>query len=186
MNAFLVALAMLLHWGVDTTDPDVQATIGYVFYSVHGVLVVTMLYTFTRILVAKDNRVVQVVEGSGTASKTTQTSVVEYDLSKWRELFFTKFLLPTVVGLFMCWRFELSFPMLVQCLSNPLAAWCSPVVRIYLRGHADTGSLARPWKEDMVVPEWLQRVWQEAEVDSEGLVSGQSGARGKTKVSHHN
>ncbi|ORC91533.1 uncharacterized protein TM35_000051290 [Trypanosoma theileri] len=109
-------------------------------------------------------------------------TVMDYDFSKWRELFFKQLLLPMVVGFFVAWRWSTPFPLLLQSLNNPSTLCRAPLTQVHLLHRAAEGSLQRPWQEDSVVPEWLQKIWQQSQPEEE-TVSGAPNTKGKRRKS---
>ncbi|KAH9593090.1 SRP-independent targeting protein 3 [Trypanosoma melophagium] len=109
-------------------------------------------------------------------------TVMDYDFSRWRDLFFKQLLLPMVVGFFVAYRWSTPFPLLLQTLNNPSTLCRSPLFQLHVQHWPEEGSLQRPWKENSVVPAWMQKMWQESQAEGETAAgSGTANTKGKRR-----
>ncbi|ESL06772.1 hypothetical protein TRSC58_05550 [Trypanosoma rangeli SC58] len=116
-------------------------------------------------------------------NEVQKMTVADYDFSKWRFLFFTKLLLPVVVGYFVASRWGTTFPLLIQCAINPAMLCRFPLFQIHVLSRREEGDLVRPWKEESVVPEWMQQMWDTYQANEAATASGSPTSRNKRRIS---
>nr|CCC94888.1 conserved hypothetical protein [Trypanosoma congolense IL3000] len=177
MNVLLVSLVMVIGWSIDKTDPEVQKTVSHAFYFVHGVLVAVLCYLFFRVSATEDTRVLHVKDPY--TGETERMTVRDYDLSKWRELFFMKTVLPACVGMFVASWWEIPLALLVQCVSNPINTWNAPIVQIHLLGRKDENLLARPWKDEVAGVQWVRHMFGLPPEEQDRVTSGNPGQKSR-------
>ncbi|KPI89498.1 hypothetical protein ABL78_1374 [Leptomonas seymouri] len=173
MNVLVPLTILLLSWSIDSTDPDIQKRIFYVFCAVHIAIAFVGIYLFIRIWQTGDRTLIRVKD-----AYTNEESVQkhwEYDLMKLRDLLVTKTAISAAISGFLAVRYGMPFPLLLQSLNNPKALYQSELFRIYVRGEKAEGELQRPWTEAGVLPEWAKSLWAQSERDSEKLLSSGSG-----------
>lgn len=164
MDLFFALFIFVLTWSVDSSDRDARQMILYVFIAVHVAMFGTLAVIFYRIWTRGDATVIMVKDGY--TGMTEPQKHWEYDMARWRDMFFTRFAVGTVVASVTALWYHLPFPMLLQCINNPLMLLSSELFKVYILGQEETGELQRPWKDNGFVPEWLKTVWAESEKES--------------------
>lgn len=165
MNFLVTLTILILSWSIDSTDPDVQKTIVYVFLAIHAALFGMMVWLCIHVWRRHDERTVKVTDPY--TKEVEVKTYWEYDSTKVRDLFFTKIGISAAVSLFVAYRFTVPFPLVLHCYNNPRALYDSEVFQIYILKKKDEGQLARPWKETGVLPEWMQQLWDQGGKDSD-------------------
>ncbi|KEG10499.1 hypothetical protein DQ04_03641060 [Trypanosoma grayi] len=183
MNLLTPFALLIVNWSLDFTDPEVQRIISYIFYLVHGVVFIVMGILFFRIWVSDDTRVVHAKDSY--TNEMEKMTTWEYDSSRWRTLFFSKLLLPVAVGLFVASRWNTPFPLLLQCISNPNTVYRFPLFQLHLLHKPEEGKLVRPWKEESVMPEWMQQIWQQSQPSEETPAPGSPAHKNKKRKSYN-
>ncbi|RNF00891.1 hypothetical protein TraAM80_07357 [Trypanosoma rangeli] len=183
MNLLVPVALLLVNWSIDTTDPEVRQFVSYLFVLVHAILFAVAIYLFVCIWVRNDTRMLQLRDTP--LNEVQQMTVADYDFSKWRVLFFTKLLLPVAVGYFVASRWGTTFPLLLQCAVNPSMLCRFPLFKIHVLGRREEGDLVRPWKDESVVPEWLQQMWDTYQTNEAATAStsGSASSRNKRRIS---
>ncbi|KPA81132.1 hypothetical protein ABB37_04480 [Leptomonas pyrrhocoris] len=183
MNILVPLTILLVSWSIDSTDPEVQKRIFYIFCAVHIVIVFVGVYIFIRIWQTGDKTLIRVKD-----AYTNEESIQqhwEYDLGKLRDLLVTKTGMSAAISAFLASRYGIPFPLLLQSLNNPKALYQSELFRIYVKGEKAEGELQRPWAESGMLPDWAKSIWTQGEKDSEKFLStgGSSAAASSSKAS---
>lgn len=174
MNILVPLTILLLSWSIDSTDPEIQQRIFYIFCAVHIAIVFFGIYLFIRIWQTDDKTLIRVKD-----SYTNEESIQkhwEYDLGKLRDLLVTKTGMSAAISAFLAARYGIPFPLLLQSLNNPKAIYQSELFRIYVKGEKAEGELQRPWAESGVLPDWAKSLWTQGEKDSEKFLATGGGA----------
>lgn len=180
MNILMPLTILLVSWSIDSTDPEIQQRIFYIFCAVHVAIVFMGVYIFVRIWQVGDNTLIRVKD-----AYTSEESIQrywEYDLGNLRDLLVTKIGISAALSAFLASRYGIPFPLLLQSLNNPKAVYQSELFRIYVKGEKAEGELQRPWTEAGMMPEWVKSLWAEGEKDSEKFLATGGGATAAAPV----
>lgn len=174
MNVLVPLTILLLSWSMDSTDPEIQKRIFYIFCAVHIAIVFMGIFLFVKIWQAGDNTLIRVKDAySGEESIQKHW---EYDLGKLRDLLVNKTGMSAAISAFVASRYGIPFPLLLQSLNNPKAIYQSELFRVYVMGEKAEGDLQRPWPESGVLPAWAKDLWSQGERDSEKMLAGNGSA----------
>lgn len=168
MNIFFSFVILIISWSIDSTDPGVQRLIQFLFIGVHVIIVGVFVFLFYRIWEKGDKRVVE--SRDSYTREIKKERVWGYDSGKLRELAFTRIMMPAAIGYFVANRFGLPFPLLLQCMQNPVAVYYSKLFQLYVLHREETGELVRPWADEGVVPDWVKDLWAAGEKDSQEMI----------------
>jgi hypothetical protein len=174
MNILVPLTILLLSWSIDSSDPEVQNRIFYIFCAVHIAIVFMGIYVFARVWQTNDKTLIR-VKDAYTGDESIQKHW-EYDVGKLRDLLVTKIGMSAAISAFLAARYGIPFPLLLQSLNNPKAVYQSELFRIYVKGEKAEGELQRPWAESGVLPDWAKSLWTQGEKDSEKFLSTGGGA----------
>lgn len=169
MNILVPLTILLLSWSIDSTDPETQKFIFYIFCAVHIAIVFMGIYLFIQIWQTGDNTLIR-VKDAYTSEESIQKHW-EYDLGKLRDLLVTKTGMSAALSAFLAARYGIPFPLLLQSLNNPKAIYQSELFRVYVKGEKAEGELQRPWPESGVLPDWAKDLWSQGEKDSEKFLA---------------
>lgn len=169
MNILLPLTTLIVSWSLDSTDPDAQKRIFFIFAIVHTAIICVALYIFFEIWRCDDHTLIQVKD-----PYTDQESIQkhwEYDIGKLRDLVVVNIGFSAGISTLLALRYGIYFPLLLQSLNNPKGLYYSELFRIYAKKEQAEGDLQRPWKEKNTLPEWAKALWTQSGKDSEKLLA---------------
>ncbi|CAG9580775.1 conserved hypothetical protein [Leishmania major strain Friedlin] len=169
MNILLPLTILIVSWSLDSTDPDVQRRIFFIFVIVHTAIMCMALYLLFEIWRCDDHTLIQVKDPY--SDKESIQKHWEYDIGKLRDLMLTNIGFSAGISTFFALRYGIYFPLLLQSLNNPKALYYSELFRIYAKREKAEGELQRPWKETNTIPEWAKALWNQSEKNSEKLLA---------------
>ena len=152
---------------VDMTKIETLHRIYLVYVTVHGLLALALIDLYFRILRRADHTKLCYKEpkslGSGLQPQegdgNTETTHMNYDLAKWRELAFSRLFLGVLILCFVHYKWGVVPPLLYQCVHHPMTLYNSPIFQIHTLGKRAYDNLQRPFAE----PNALLRMTQGAE-----------------------
>ena len=160
-------ISLLMYKALDTTDPEIQFNIKVAFVAVHVAIVLSGLWMYIRICRISDNTIIKVpedeppfgVDKTEKKDKFYDSTVASYD--KWQlfDLFFKKMLFPMTVILFIAYKWQLLFPLMVQIIHNPMQVIPHQLFQVHILGEEAKHELARPWPPQKPMPEWMYKMF---------------------------
>ena len=160
MRLLLIAISMVAVATLDSEDPATKQAAWLMF--VASAAISTLLFAFLtfRIGAKKDATVIEVpvedpsqgfvgkllkVEGSDKAPEKKKTTIFQYDTDKLREFSFQRTVLPSMIIIFVHFKFGSVVPLMLQSMNSLIGLFSFELVQIHLMGRPAVGKLARPF-----------------------------------------